>query len=191
MTMNQPTLPYFVAAKTTIITIAGLALAVIPGKMATERPWSLVWLVMDGGALMLVLILATSVEDIAWWIEIGASFRLGMLVIGVGVGIVGLLILSALRRRFRVPMTGTIALMISGACVAYLLMPLVHRVLVTEFTNISSASNFFVGNGLLQTGIWLFSGAVAYGITQIRTEWMYGNGSGPSMKSRPAGDDKL
>jgi len=168
MTVNEPTLPFFLAAKTTIVALVGLSLALIPGKPAARRPWYLFWLALDGSALMLVLIYSSSVENIAWWIEIGASQYLAFMVIGIGVAIVGLVILGWLRRRFHQDMSGAAEILIGGACIAYVFMPLVHHVLATEFTYISSEDNFFAQNGFIQIGVWIFTSAVAFGITQIR-----------------------
>ena len=62
MTRNTPTLPFGLAAACVIATLAGLALALLPGEWAARRPVDLIWLAFDGLGLMPILLLLRSVE---------------------------------------------------------------------------------------------------------------------------------
>ena len=62
MTLNTPTLPLRLASACVIATLAGLALALLPGEWAARRPANLLWLALDGMGLAPILLLLRSVE---------------------------------------------------------------------------------------------------------------------------------
>lgn len=62
MTVNSPTLPPALAAACVVATLLGLAVALLPGKWAAERPLDLIWLVADSVGLMPALLLLRVVE---------------------------------------------------------------------------------------------------------------------------------
>jgi hypothetical protein len=169
MTVNQPTLPALNAAQITLVTLIGLALALMPGRIAAERPVDFILLALDGGALMLILLHLSALEDVPRWLAGGRTWYLVMLVTCLAVGIAWLFIMTGLRIWRRTSIPGAIAVFIAGLCVAYLLMPLVHHVSFTDgYYYISDKDNFFARNGALQIMAWLVAAVMALGITRLR-----------------------
>jgi hypothetical protein len=84
MTVNSPTLPPVLAAACVVATLLGLAVALLPGKWAAERPLDLIWLVADSLGLMPALLLLRAVElpgrgvsvghSVAWLFAMGGLF---------------------------------------------------------------------------------------------------------------------
>ena len=62
MTVGTPTLPPALAAACVVTTLLGLAVALLPGRWAAERPLDLMWLVSDGVGLMPALLFLRVVE---------------------------------------------------------------------------------------------------------------------------------
>jgi hypothetical protein len=169
MTVNQPTLPALNAVQITLVTLIGLALALMPGRIATESPVDFILLALDGGALMLILLYLSALEDVPWWLASGRTLYLGMLVTCLVVGIAWLFIMTGLRIWRRTSIPGAVAVFIAGLCVAYLLMPLVHHVSFTDgYYYISDKDNFFARNGALQIIAWLVVAVIALGVTRLR-----------------------
>lgn len=81
MSVNWPTLPPALAAACVVATLLGLAVALLPGQWAAERPLDLIWLATDGLGLMPALMLLHAVElpgrgvslspVVAWFFAIG------------------------------------------------------------------------------------------------------------------------
>jgi hypothetical protein len=169
MTVNQPTLPLLNAAQTTLATLIGLALALMPGKMAAERPGDLVLLIFDGCALMLVLLNIIGIEEVDRWLANGRTWWLWMMVVGSVSGVVWLLIMTGLRAWWRTSIPSAAALFTAGLCVAYPLTILIHYVSFTDgYYYISDMDNFFARNIVLQIMTWLIIAALALGVTRLR-----------------------
>ncbi len=176
MTVNQPTLPLWNALQVTLVTLAGLALGLMPGKIAATRPTNCLLLAFDGGALMLVLLLAPGFEDVSRWLASGTTWRLHSMLLGFGAAALLLLISTGLRLWRRKPMPSAASVIAAGLSAAYVLMPLVHHLGFTDgHYYISSASNFFARNGAFQILTWLIAAAIALEITRLRehleTRW--------------------
>jgi hypothetical protein len=145
MTVNQPTLPALNAAQTTFATLIGLALALMPGRMATERPADLILLAFDGWGVMLVLLHTAMLEDVNRWLASGATWRLQIIIVGFVAGVVWLLIMTGLRIWRCISIPNAAAVFTAGLCVAYPLVTLVHHLFVTDGTTSATVTTFSLG----------------------------------------------
>jgi len=168
MSVNRPTLPALNAAQTTLVTLIGLALALMPGRLAAECPRTLIWLACDGSAPALVLLRGP------WYfplVKVGWSPDAARLVtpwISFVVGMVWLLLMTVLRVWRRTPIPGAAAVLASGLCLAYPLMILVHHVVGTDgYWYVSNSSNFFEDDAR-QIALWLAAAVMAMSITGLR-----------------------
>jgi hypothetical protein len=182
MTVNLPTLPPTLAAACVGATLAGLALALLPGSWAARHPLDLLWLALDGAGLMPVLLFLRAVELPGRGLSISASvaavFALGSVFAATG----WLGVMTGLRAWRRRPLPSAGALFAAGLCASYLLLPLAHYVLgKPAFRYITTASNFFAFDMGLQILILVASAGIAVGVTQIRkrlSPWRGSQGSG-------------
>jgi hypothetical protein len=170
MTVNAPTLPLSLAAACVTATLLGLAVALLPGKWAAERPLDLMWLAVDSLGLMPVLLLLRAVElpgqgvslslAVAWLLAMGGMLAGGGWLAGMS--------LLRLRRRQQLPGAG--ALLLAGLGLSYVLLPLVHHLLATPpaYRYISTASNFFAFNPALQLLAMGVAAGLAVGVTRLR-----------------------
>jgi hypothetical protein len=168
MTVNEPVLPIKNAAQVAIATLVGVAIALMPGRLAARRPGELLWLAADGFGMMLIFNLA-QIEDVGRWLARGGMLWIRMLVIMVVGGVVWLLVVTGLRwlLRQRVPRAST--LFLAGVTVAYLIMPLVHHSLGTDgYFYITDSDNFFAQNVLVQLLTWSVVGMFALSLTWLR-----------------------
>jgi hypothetical protein len=169
MTVNHPTLPAANAARAALAALIGLALALLPGRMAAERPRGLAFLASDGLALALVLLLVGSLEHVFRLLARGSLLYLLVAAAGLLVGLAWLLAMTGLYLWRRQPPPGVTGLFLAGAIAAYLLMPLAHYTVGTDgYFYITTADNFFANNFALQILAWLVGGGVAFGITRLR-----------------------
>jgi len=147
----------------------GLAFALMPAKMAAERPGALLLLASDGWAMMLLMVNAAMFERAKRWVASGGTLYVQMMAVGLIAGVVWLLIMTGLRAWRRTSIPSVAALFSAGLCEAYLLMPLVHHVSFTDgYYYISSMSNFFASSIMAQIAAWLLVAAIAAGITRLR-----------------------
>ena len=171
MTTNQPTLPLLNAAQTTLAALIGLALALMPAKMAAERPGALLLLASDGWVVMLLMVSAAMFERLKPWLASGGVLYVQMMVVGLIAGVVWLLIMTGLRAWRRTSIPSVAELFSAGLCEAYLLMPLLHHVSFTDgYYYISSKSNFFASTVVAQIAAWLLVVAIAVGVTRLRRQ---------------------
>ena len=171
MTANHPTLPLENAAQVTIVTLIAVGLALTPGKLAAKKPVNLLWLALDGLAMAFLFFFLAMLQDALRWWSMGVEWRMGIVLTGIVAGLIGLLIVTALRLWRRTPMPGTAMLFIAGACVIYLLLPLTHHLLVGTLEGyfyISTASNFFARTLSFQVMAWLVVALFAWGATLLR-----------------------
>jgi hypothetical protein len=169
MTVNSPTLPPALATACVGATLVGLALALLPGSWAAQRPLDLFWLAMDGAGLVPVLLFLRAIELPGRGLSISVSmatvFALGSVLAAVG----WLGVMTGLRAWRRKPPPSAGALFAAGLCASYLLLPLAHYVLgKPAFRYITTASNFFAFNLGLQILILVAGADIAVGVTQIR-----------------------
>jgi len=169
MALNWPTLPLSHAAACVVVTLIGLALALMPGSWAAQRPFDLSWLVFDRIGLMPSLLLLRAIElpgrglisaRMAYMVALGSTFA----------GAVWLGIMTGLRAWQYKSAPETSTLFVAGLCLSYLWMPLVHYLLFTpsEYRYISTAGNFFASNAGVQLVSFFVAAGLAIGITQLR-----------------------
>ncbi|MCL4251235.1 MAG: hypothetical protein KJ065_24005 [Anaerolineae bacterium] len=178
MTVNDPVMPIANAMQITAVTLIGLALALMPGKIAAERPLDLIWLALDSIAPAFLLLILVSAEDLARWQSSGGARYINMFVIVTIGGVFGLLVMTALRWWRRTKPPSAWAWLAAGLILAYLLLPLIHHVFSTTesynltdpgyFVYISDADNFFARDGLLQIGVWVGVVLALLGLTRVR-----------------------
>jgi hypothetical protein len=175
LTANQPTLPLPNATQTTLATLVGLGLAIVPGEMATERPGELFWLALDGWGLMLMLTALVGVQNLPRWLAGGGIWWIVMLMGTVSAGVFWLLMVTALRAWFvgrssaRPRWSKATRILLAGVILAYLLMPLVHHLFCTNgYFYITNSSNFFADNIVLQLAVWLVTAGLVWAITRLR-----------------------
>lgn len=169
MTLNSPTLPPSNAMGCLVVTLVGLAFALVPGSWAAQRPSDLGWLTLDGMGLMPILLLLHVIEmpdtasvsaGTAYLVAFGSTLA----------GAVWLGIMSALRRRPHKALARANTVFVAGICLSYLLMPLVHHLLFTplEYRYISASSNFFAHSIGVQLMVLLLGAILAVGVTRLR-----------------------
>jgi hypothetical protein len=169
MNLNRPVLPARHAVQVTLTALAGLALALAPGRMAARHALDLFLLSLDGLALMLLLSAALGLERFGRWLTGGNCFYIGAMALSVVVGLFLLLALTILRTWRRRPTPSRWELFVAGLCVAYLVMPLLHHVGFTDgYYYISDSDNFFTRDVRLQLAIWLVILLLAAGVTWLR-----------------------
>ncbi len=170
MTRNTPTLPLGLAAACVIATLAGLALALLPCEWAARRPVDLIWLAFDGLGLMPILLLFRSVELPGRGVSVSMPLAVLFATGGLLAGIAWLGVMSGLRAWRRRPAPTAGALLASGLCLSYLLMPLVHHLFATPpgYRYISTASNFFAFNPVLQLAVVAVAAGTAVAVTRLR-----------------------
>ena len=133
MTQNDPTLPFGLAIACLVSTLAGLALALLPGRLAATKPMELVWLAADGAGFVPTLLLLKVIELPAKGLRLPFSpdsiplFAAGIVVAGA----IWLGLMTLLRRWRGRPAPGAVELLLAGFSLSYLLMPLVHYLLAT------------------------------------------------------------
>lgn len=169
MNANQPTLPLNLALWVTVVTLAGLALALQPGRLAAENPVELFLLVLDGTGLMLLMTTLVGLERLAGWLERGSTrYIYGMVAVTVaGILIMGLT--TVVRLYLSRPGQDALHILLSGLAGAYLFLPLVHHISFSDGNfYITDADNFLARNFYLQALIWLLGTAVAFLFFKIR-----------------------
>lgn len=162
MTQNRPTLPLELAAAVTATTLAGLAVALMPGRLAAQQPAELAWLGLNGAGLVPMLLLVRAIElpgrslatpELAYTAAIGGCLA----------SVAGLILLRWLRARLGRPPVGAGQLLLAGLAVSYLLLPLAHYLFFTPpaYRYISAASNFFAFSPGVQVLSWAFTSRTA------------------------------
>ncbi|MBN1877293.1 MAG: hypothetical protein JXA33_23925 [Anaerolineae bacterium] len=168
MTVNWPTLPLRHAAQVTMVTILGLAFALLPLQLAAERPRYLIGLSLDGSALTLFLLYAVKAELVPRWLSDGRMEWIRMCAAVCLSGAVGLLLLTGLRTWRRLPVPSIQETIVASFCIAYLLMPLAHYIIGTNgYFYLSDSDNFFAQSWLLQLAVWLIAGILVSGVPHL------------------------
>jgi hypothetical protein len=168
MTVNQPALPILNAAQVALVTLIGLALALMPGRLAAETPGELLWLSAEGFGLMLVLLNLIHLEKLSRWLARGNTGWVWLMGVSLAVGVAWLLVVTGLRFWRRRPVPRATGLFAAGLGAAYLLMPMIHHLLGTDgYYYLSDSDNFFAQSGALQVLTWLVAGGLALGVTWL------------------------
>jgi hypothetical protein len=170
MTVNSPTLPPALAAACVVATLLGLAVALLPGKWAVERPLDLIWLVADSVGLMPALLLLRAIELPGRGLSVSDSSAWLLAIGGILAGSVWLAGMSMLLIWRHKETPGAGALLLAGLGLSYVLMPLVHHLLATPpaYRYISTASNFFAFNLGIQLLAVIVATGLAVGVTNGR-----------------------
>ena len=169
MHANEPVLPWMLAMQVTLVTLAGLALALLPGEMAARSPARLLWLAADGWGLALILLSLPHMEDFGFWLSSGGSWPLAIGLLLMLFGLAGLLLLSFVRARLRIPEDESTLLFLAGCCVAYLLLPFVHHTMATGgYFYLTNSDNFFARGLGAQLWAWLAAALIAWSIPRLR-----------------------
>jgi hypothetical protein len=167
-TVNAPTLPLWLGLACAAVTCAGLAVALMPGELASRRPDRLLWLALAGTALTPVLLMLRAVElPQRGLLTMPAALTLALGgVIGSIVWLAGMIIVG---RRLRWPLPSPAAMLLAAFAVVYLLLPLAHHLLFTPpaYRYITSSSNFFAFTVLVQVVCWCVAGALALAAHRI------------------------
>ena len=174
MSRNTPTLPLGLAAACVVATLTGLALALLPGEWAARRPVDLTWLAFDGLGLMPILLLLHSVELPDRGVSVSMPLAILLACGGLLAGIAWLGVMTGLRAWRRRPAPPAGALLAAGLCLSYLLMPLVHHLFATPpgWRYISTASNFFAFNPVLQLVVFAAAAGTAVAATRLRARYL-------------------
>jgi hypothetical protein len=186
MTVNAPTLPLSLAAACAAAALVGLAVALMPGRWAAERPGDLIWLALDGAGLVPALLLLRAIElpgrglsvspAVAWFFAIG----------GVVGGAVWLALMSVLRRWGGQESPRAAAVFLAGVALSYLLMPLTHYLTAGPpgFRYISNSANFFATNLWLQLLAFAAGAGLAFAATWFR-RWLALRPNGSEVEPVP------
>jgi hypothetical protein len=178
LTANQPTLRAVDTVRTTVATLAGLGLALWPGKWAAERPTELLLLSFDGLAIMLWLSSTLAFEHLSYWLATGGVqwIRMSLVVASVGLALLAFMTVAwvvwslarpVVRPHHCIP--GWPAIVGVGVIVHGLLMPLCHHLFFTDgYYYISDSANFFARNGLRQALAYLTAVGLAFAVTRLR-----------------------
>jgi len=170
MNVNAPTLPPLLALQVTVVTLAGLALALVPGELAARDPSRLLWLAADGWGLALILLTLSHMEDFRLWLGMSSHWRLTWSLFLMLAGLAWLLLLSFIHARFRIAVEGTKDLILASFCVTYLFLPLVHHTVGTDgYFYLTDSDNFFARSLGYQIWAWLIAVLIAWCIVRLRS----------------------
>lgn len=167
-TQNMPVMPVTVALKIIAVTLAGLIPALIPAQFAVKSPARVLGATLAGAGLIPALLLLRVWERVP-----DGDISIAMaLAVGLGLTFVGALWLFGgmwwlARRQIHISAG---AILLSGFCWSYLILPVVHYLLLTpaQYRYISVAENFFAETPLWQFIAILTAISLAFITTHIR-----------------------
>ena len=125
LTVNEPVMPADIALYVTLMTLAGLALGLLPAEMAAKQPGDLLWLALNSAGP--VAVLATFYfffQELPGGLN---RFRCLYAVGGWVGGLLWLLIMTAVRQWRGKGQPGFMPVMLAGLIAAYGLFPPVHH----------------------------------------------------------------
>ncbi len=171
-TCNRPTLPPDQARTCALVAGLGLALALTPTSLAATHPTEILWLIPAGGGVAFLLLFLRVVELPVQGLV--APHRAYSVLVGGGtLALITTTLTTYLHaRRCHVAWRAR-QLLLAGAALAYLFLPLLHHLLLTppEYRYISSAANFFAYTPSIQViSVLLVVGFVAI-LTQVQSKW--------------------
>jgi hypothetical protein len=168
-THTQPPLTAFLAVDLVIVTLFGLALALQAGSLAGQDPIELLLVTFDGVSISFILISLSGIEHIGEWISRGSHQFIILMTLMICAGFTGITVMTVMRYILRRTTSKSYTLFISGLCVAYPGLSILHHVFFTDgYYYITDSDNFFARNLLLQGSIWLFSWFVCISTTKLR-----------------------
>ena len=182
MTVNDPVLPLVNAVQVTAATLIGLALAVMLGRLAAERPLTYLLLLVDGFALTCLLVALPGLEDMARWLAQGSTGAIATLLVVAAASVLQLIITTAayaLWRPRRIPRAST--WLVAGLNITYLFLPLYHHLFWSKdegswtdpdyYCYISDADNYFARSVPYQIAVWVAVALIALAVTRLR-RWL-------------------
>jgi hypothetical protein len=154
----------------TAATIIGLALALLPGTPAATRPVRLLWDVADGLWVMLVLVTIAGLQNLPRWLATGGDRWVTLTTLMLVCAIVWLLVVTVLRHVVGVPHSSGPTLLVAGASVAYLFLPLLHHVAFTDgYFYVTNSNNFLADDCSYQLAAWLIAAGLVLGTSVMRS----------------------
>jgi hypothetical protein len=170
MTANQPRLPVIHALKTTSVALFGLALGLMPGRIAAVQPWALFRLSLDGFCLALVLYAVAMIERAVDLVARGISGAALLLALVLVTALLGLMAMSILYVWRRWPIPSASGILMAGLGIVYPLGALAHHLFVglEGHWYISDSDNFFSRSWALQIFAWGVGLGLALVVTWLR-----------------------
>ncbi len=142
--LGQPALSPAQAAMCVAATLIGLALALVLGSFAADRPVEALWLLLYGAGLTPALLGLRAIElsgsDPANALWFGALATVSVLLGGAWLGIV-----TGMQVWLRQPTISAVRIWVAGLGVSYLLLPLLHYLFLVPpaWRYVSVSANFF------------------------------------------------
>lgn len=168
-TTHAPRLPFGFTLWVTAVALIGLALALLPGTLAGQRPFETALISVDGIGLSLVLIGASAIENIRDWLDRGAQHFIVLSVVLILAGIAITLVMTGFRYALKTPPVPATTLFLAGICVTYPGLSILHHVMFTDgYFYITDSDNFFARNLPLQVGIWIVTAIFCVGLARLR-----------------------
>ncbi|MEA3309017.1 MAG: hypothetical protein U9Q70_05845 [Chloroflexota bacterium] len=169
MTVNSPTLPALNAAQVTLAALAGVGLALLPGKLAAREPRKLILLAVDGWAVAGIILGLTYLDRVGQLQERGLTWPWLLVGGGVGGAIILLLKMPHLYRWLGVTLPESKTLFAAGLSAAYLLLPTLHHFVFTDgYYYFSGRANFFSQSWPAQIAAWLIAVGITVRLTRLR-----------------------
>jgi hypothetical protein len=171
--LNAPVLPAPLGGAVVLATLVGLALALLPGRMAARRPRELLWLTLSGAGLMGSLLLLRAVELPATGL-VKPGLAYGVAAVGTLGGACWSLVVGWLYAQRREEAWTPFRVFISGVTLSYLVIPLVHYLLFTPlaYRYISLADNFFARTIPLQLFSFAVAGGLSLGVVRLQYDYL-------------------
>lgn len=167
-----PHLPPLLALACVGSTLAGVALALIPARLAMHAPGEFVWRAVAGLGVTPALLLLRAVELPAADLLMPAvayPLALGSTLAGaLGSGTVAWLYV----RRHRAAWAWY-NILVAALCWSYLLLPLVHHLFFTpaHYRYITTKSNFFASTWEMQGLCWIVAAVLSAGVTRLQHQF--------------------
>lgn len=170
MTVNTPTLPSSMAATCVAATLAGLLVALMPGRWAADQPDDLLWLTLDGMGLIPALLLLRAIELPGRGLSVSPVVAWAAALGGIIVGALWLVLMSILRRWGDRPSPEAMAIYLAGVGLSCLLMPLAHYLTAGPpgFRYITNSANFIAESSLLRWLAFVAAAGLAFAATWFR-----------------------
>lgn len=167
MTLNQPTLPLRDATIVTVVTLAGLWVALLTSDYLIQNPPQILWLTLDGLGMAAILLGLGRMELAQRWLAGGSVLWLLLSPAMVGSGILWLLLMKRINSQPYIPRRTPGQLILAGVCVTYLLLPLAHHILGSDgYFYITDSDNFFASQLWIQLSTWAMTGLIAHQVAR-------------------------
>jgi len=164
-----PYLPPLLALACVGSTLIGVALALIPARLAAQAPDEFVWRAVAGLGVTPALLLLRAIElPTAGLLAPAVAYPLAVSSTLAGVLASGAVVwLHVRRHKVRWPWHN---ILIAAFCWSYLLLPLMHHVFFTpvHYRYITAKSSFFALTWGMQGLCWIVAGLLSTGVTRLQ-----------------------